>query len=259
VRVVILTGSRQGAASLCLPELVAHPDVEVAMVVHCLSQFVSRWRKVRRDLRKVRQIGPFGALVGLHMRSWFQLEPTEDLEDVCRAHGVPFEVSPRTNADETVALFERAGADLGLSLGNGMIFPKVYRVPRHGMLNVHGEVLPRFQGAASVVWAIHDGVTETGFTVHEVDRKIDTGRILYQERFPIAFRETLPETVRFNCEEITRRVPPALARVVADYESLAASATVQTGGRSYTTPNLRQYVTMHRQFRRLRQAAGRDA
>ena len=164
-------------------------------------------------------------------------------------------MSPRTNADETVALFERSGAELGLSLGNGLIYPKVFRVPSHGMLNVHGEVLPAFQGAQSILWPIYEGVAETGFTIHEVDRSIDTGRVFYQERFPIEFRETLGATVKHNVERVARRVPPALARVVGDFESIRAKATVQQGGRSYTTPTLRQFLRMRRNFARLKAEA----
>ena len=68
LRVVILTSARRGSASRCLPALVEQPGVEVAMAVHCLAQFVNRRRKLRRDLRKIREIGPGGALVGFGLR-----------------------------------------------------------------------------------------------------------------------------------------------------------------------------------------------
>lgn len=259
MRVAILTGFRRGSASSCLPALAQHPDVEVALVVYCERQFVSRSRKLRRDLRKIRQIGLGGAVVGYRMRGWYGGTEQEDLEAVARRYDVPFAVSPRTNADETVELFRSSGAELALSLGNGIIYPKVFRVPKYGMLNVHGELLPRFQGAASVIWAIHEGVLESGFTIHEVERGIDTGRILYQERFPMHFEATLEETVRRNTAEIGRRVPEALARVVGDFETHRAAARVQEGGRHYTTPTLRQFLRMRRQFARLREASRRAA
>ena len=256
MRVVVLTALRHGPASTCLPVLASEAGVEVTMVVHCLSHFVNRRRKLRRDLRKIRRVGPLGALIGYQLRSWYQGEPTEDLKVVCERHGISFETSPRTNADETVELFRRSGAELGLSLGNGMIFPKLYRALPRGMINVHGELLPRFQGAASVIWAIHEGVNETGFTIHEVDRTIDAGKILYQERLPIIVKPTFRETVKFNSDEIAGRVPAALARVVGDFETYERSAWVQEGGANYTTPTLRQFLEMHRQFRRLREGRG---
>jgi len=158
----------------------------------------------------------------------------------------------------TRQLLEDAGVDLGLSLGNSYIAPRVFSIPRHGMLNVHGEILPRFQGAASVIWAIHEGVTETGFTIHRVDRGIDTGGILYRERFPIEFKTTFRETVETNVAEILRRVPPALGRVVAEFETFQPRSHDQERGSSYTTPTFRQFLHMLRQHRRLRLAAERD-
>lgn len=247
MRVAILTSSRHGTASLCLPALLEEPGVEVALVVHALAHYRSRWTRLRRDLRKARQIGPLGVAVGLAIRPWFQGPAGEDLAALAARHGIPFATTPRTNADETVELFRRSGAELGLSLGNGLIFPKVFRVPRQGMINVHGELLPRFQGAQSVIWPIHDGVAETGFTIHCVDRSIDTGPILYREARPIEFGASLRETVERNVAETARRIPPALARVVGRFEAHRARATTQSGGRSYTTPTLRQFRTMQRQ------------
>lgn len=257
MRIAIMTSSRRGSASNCLPSLAEHPDIEVALVIHCRAQYASRRRRMRRDLQKIRRIGLGGALVGYYMRGWYAGEPKRDLAELCEEYRIPFASSPRTNADETVRLLRDSGADLGVSLGNGLIFPKVYRVPTYGMVNVHGEVLPRFQGAASVIWAIHEGIAETGFTIHEVARSIDTGRILYQERFPLVFEDTMEKTVRRNVAEIGKRVPPALAAVLADFPRYRDKAQVQEGGQSYTTPSLRQFLQMRRQFQRLRAEAGR--
>ena len=156
-----------------------------------LTRSLRDFNRESEDVRNevMNRVQALTSIIGYAIRSWYASEPAEDIEVVCSRLGVPFWTSPRTNADETVEHLRRADVDLGLSLGNGMIFPKVYRVPRLGMINVHGEVLPRFQGASSVIWPIHEGVRETGFTINEVDRRIDTGRILYQERFPITLRE----------------------------------------------------------------------
>lgn len=253
MRVLILTGSRFGVASACLPLLAEHPHIQVAMVVLSDSKPSSRWAKIKRNLRKVRRIGPLGALVGFRMRSWYASACTPDLLPLAEACGIRVERTPAVNHDRTRALFREAQVDLGLSLGNGYIAPSVFEIPRQGMINVHGEILPRFQGAASVIWPIHEGIDETGFTIHQIDRGIDTGAILYQERFAIALRPSLKETVRTNCLEITRRVPPAIVRLVADYPAYAARAVKQTGGCRYTTPTIRQYLRMLRQHRLMRQ------
>jgi len=255
MRIAILTGSRSGTASGCLPVLVGHSDIEVALVIHALGHYKSRRRKLRRDLKKIMRIGPLGALVGLSMRSWFEAEPTDDLKTLASRHGIPFATTPRTNANRTRDLLREANVDLGLSLGNSIIFRKIFEVPRYGMLNMHGEILPDFQGAASVIWPIHEGVAETGFSIHRIDRKIDTGPLLYVERRPIEFRPTLRETVRHNVAETSRRVPGAMAQVVGNFESYLTKARVQPSARSFTTPTFRQFLKMRRQHERLRREA----
>lgn len=252
IRVVILTSFRRGVASLCLPALVEHPDVEVAKVVYCLGHYKNRWRKLRRDVKKIVKIGPMGAWVGYRMRSWEQEDAqTEDVLDLAARYGIPTASSPRTNADETVEAIASADADLGLSLGNAIIFPKVFKVPRYGMINMHGEILPDFQGAASVIWSVHEGLTETGFTIHQVDRHIDTGPILYQQRIPIEFHPTLEGTAIATRRLFPPEIPKAIAEVAGNYLRYREEGVVQTGGRSYTTPTQREFKKMTAQNARL--------
>ena len=189
MRVVIITALRHGTASHCLPSLAAHPEIDVAMVIRTERQYRTRGRKLRRDLEKIVRIGPIGALVGRHLRSWYAGPKTEDLETVARREGVRYEQTPLANGAETVELMRAADADLGLSLGNGYLFPKVFRVPKLGTVNVHGEVLPEFRGGSSVIWPIYEGIRETGLTVHRMDERIDTGEILPSGALPHRFQE----------------------------------------------------------------------
>jgi len=252
VRVIVLTTFRRGLASVCLPLLVEHPDIEVAKVVVCLGHYKNRWRKLRRDVKKMVKIGPMGAVVGFRMRSWeSEGLQTEDVIDLAERFGIPTATSPRTNADETVEAIASAEADLGLSLGNSIIFPKVFNVPRFGMINMHGEILPDFQGAASVIWSVYEGRTETGFTIHQVDRHIDTGPILYKMRIPIAFRPTLEETTIATRRLFPTKTSEAIADVAANYHHYSAEGVIQSGSQSYTTPTLKQFKRMKEQNARL--------
>lgn len=115
IRVVVLTSFRHGIASQCLPLLVEHPDIEVAKVVYCRGHYKTRWRKLRRDLKKMAKIGPLGAFVGVRMRSWeAEAEETEDVMRLAADYGIPTATSPRTNADETVQAIASTDSDLGL-------------------------------------------------------------------------------------------------------------------------------------------------
>jgi methionyl-tRNA formyltransferase len=52
-------------------------------------------------------------------------------------------------------------------------------------LNFHPSLLPRHRGTAPIVWAIAEGDTMTGLSVHHIDAGIDTGRVVLQRPLPI--------------------------------------------------------------------------
>ncbi len=63
---------------------------------------------------------------------------------------------------------------------------EVFTIPEHGTINLHGSLLPKYRGAAPINWALINGEKETGVTTFFIDRTVDTGEILLQERTPIA-------------------------------------------------------------------------
>jgi len=72
-------------------------------------------------------------------------------------------------------------------VGYGRIIPRwMTDLPRHGNLNLHASLLPKYRGAAPVQWAIANGETVTGVTTMRIDEGLDTGDILLQEEVAIA-------------------------------------------------------------------------
>lgn len=74
-----------------------------------------------------------------------------------------------------------------------LVPPWMLELPRHGNLNLHASLLPRYRGAAPIQWAIANGETETGVTTMRIDAGLDTGDILLQERVPILPAQTSTE------------------------------------------------------------------
>ena len=66
----------------------------------------------------------------------------------------------------------------------------VLDLPRHGCINVHASLLPRWRGAAPIQAAIRAGDAETGITIMVMDAGLDTGPMLSQRSIPIAPDET---------------------------------------------------------------------
>ena len=75
-----------------------------------------------------------------------------------------------------------ADVDLVITIGFGVIIKEeVLKIPRHGFLNLHFSLLPKWQGAAPVQRAIEAGDQTTGVTVFKLDKGMDTGPIYRQK------------------------------------------------------------------------------
>lgn len=71
-----------------------------------------------------------------------------------------------------------------------MLPPEVLRIPSLGCINVHPSLLPLYRGAAPVQRAIMDGARETGVTIYYMDKGMDSGDIILQEKVIIKREET---------------------------------------------------------------------
>ena len=73
----------------------------------------------------------------------------------------------------------------------GLILPQpVLDWPRHGAINIHASLLPRWRGAAPIQRALLAGDTETGISIMQMDVSLDTGPVIERVVVPIAPRDT---------------------------------------------------------------------
>ena len=85
----------------------------------------------------------------------------------------------------------RLAPDVAVVVAYGKILPQaVLDVPRHGCLNVHASLLPKYRGAAPIQWALIRGETETGVTIMQLDAGMDTGPMLLAGTIPIVEDDT---------------------------------------------------------------------
>lgn len=81
--------------------------------------------------------------------------------------------------------------DLAIIAAYGKILPKeILEIPRHGFINVHPSLLPKYRGASPIQHAILNGEKETGVTVMKIDEVMDHGSILASNKLPINNQDT---------------------------------------------------------------------
>ncbi|MDX6450852.1 MAG: methionyl-tRNA formyltransferase [Gaiellaceae bacterium] len=81
--------------------------------------------------------------------------------------------------------------DLALCTGFPWLIPaEAIAVPKHGIVNGHPSLLPRYRGPFPVAWAVRNGETEIGMSYHLMDAQFDTGNVLAQKTIPLGEDET---------------------------------------------------------------------
>jgi methionyl-tRNA formyltransferase len=94
-------------------------------------------------------------------------------------------------AQQAHELLQATPHDLMVVAAYGLILPpSVLQIPRHGCINIHASLLPRWRGAAPIHRAIEAGDTETGVTIMQMEAGLDTGPMLLTGRLPIAAADT---------------------------------------------------------------------
>jgi methionyl-tRNA formyltransferase len=250
MRICILTGARIGAAGQALPVLHQRSGVSIAGVILATGQGGSTLKRLQTKLRKTLRIGPVAAINGIRLRKWYFHTCAADVCTIAEKLGVPVVTVPHVNALSARDALRKFDVDLGISLGNGYISPGTFEIPKHGMVNYHGELLPEYPGALSIIWPIYFDRTKTGFTIHRIDRGIDTGPILLRREFEIVFGPSLRETVERTSQMIHPHLPEALAEVVSSWNELSTTSMRHNPGRSFTTPTFSEFLTMCRNNRR---------
>lgn len=114
-------------------------------------------------------------------------------EDIASEKGIPLYRTNNINKPEWVDVLSRVNADLGVAmLWVNTIGDQIIQTARLGFLNCHGGLLPRYRGNACSNWALLNGETEQGVTVHLMEPgKLDSGPVILQEKIPISDETTI--------------------------------------------------------------------
>lgn len=107
-----------------------------------------------------------------------QLQPSP-VKRVALAAGIPVHQPEKLRTPEQQTPLADVQADVLVVAAYGIILPQaVLDLPRHGCLNIHASLLPRWRGAAPIHRAIQAGDAETGITIMQMDAGLDTGPML---------------------------------------------------------------------------------
>ncbi len=143
------------------------------------------------------------------------------VKELALAQGLTMAQPENFKADESRHVVARVGADVMVVAAYGLILPQaVLDLPGLGCVNIHASLLPRWRGAAPIQRAIEAGDRETGITLMQMDKGLDTGAMLARAAVTILDGDTAgslhDRLARLGAEEIVRLLPElAAGRVLA--------------------------------------------
>lgn len=116
------------------------------------------------------------------------------VKEFALAAHLPVHQPEKIRAPEVQQLLEKLSPDFIVIIAYGQIIPaRLLPIPKHGWINLHASLLPKYRGAAPINWAIVNGETKSGLTTMRIDAGMDTGDILLQREIEIGPGETTPE------------------------------------------------------------------
>jgi methionyl-tRNA formyltransferase len=113
------------------------------------------------------------------------------VKSLALARGIPVRQPATLKPEHEWAPIVAIPLDVLVVAAYGLIVPApMLAWPRHGCINIHASLLPRWRGAAPIARAILAGDEQTGISVMRMDEGLDTGPVISQHRLPIDARET---------------------------------------------------------------------
>jgi methionyl-tRNA formyltransferase len=113
------------------------------------------------------------------------------VQTLAEKHGIPVRYPTTLREPKAQTEFAALQADAAVVAAYGLILPPaILAAPRLGCFNVHASLLPRWRGAAPIQRAILAGDRETGVTIMQMDRGLDTGAMLLRQTVPISSTTT---------------------------------------------------------------------
>ena len=101
-------------------------------------------------------------------------------------------------APEALEAMKAANADLGVMAFVLQFAPQEFvKIPKHGTIQYHPSLLPKYRGPSSINWPISRGEKETGLTIFRPTDGLDEGAIILQKKTPVGENDTLGE-IYFN-------------------------------------------------------------
>ena len=115
------------------------------------------------------------------------------VKEVGLENNIPVLQPLKLRDEEFISELKNYNADLFVVVAFRMLPEKVWSIPKLGTINLHTSLLPNYRGAAPINWVLINGENQTGITTFFINNKIDSGKIILQEKVNLTNNTTAAE------------------------------------------------------------------
>ena len=224
-RVVVFCPNPYSLYTTAVTELLLRQNVEVLAIVvkkFTLNRFRQEFaRDGKRLLRKIYnklvlresayQPRSFETIVSFRKNNQIAVQSIHDF----KKRGIKIQTCLDLNDEVVLQLLQSLQPDLVVFTGGGIVREKILKAAGHGVLNCHMGKLPLYRGMDVVEWPLlQNDSNNLGFTVHFMDKGIDTGDILYVESVEI---DPEIDSIKVLREKYEPLMTQALAKTTVDF------------------------------------------
>lgn len=129
-------------------------------------------------------------------------------------YDIPIFQPVKIKEPEAVEVLRGYEADIFVVAAFGQFLSEeVLTMPKFGCINIHASLLPKYRGASPIQWAILNGEKETGITIMQMGKGIDTGDMLMKCVVPVERKETGESLQNKLCEAGAKLIVEALPKI----------------------------------------------
>jgi len=168
----------------CLKKLVSQKDIELVLVITQEDKPVGRKKTITAP----------------------------PVKKIAQELNLPILQPKKLKDDEVLQKIKETNPELIIVAAYGKIIPKsILDLPKYGTLNIHASLLPKYRGASPIQNVIVNGEKETGITIMLLDKEMDHGDVLTQEKITITDNETagslFEKLAPLGAELLTKTLP----------------------------------------------------
>jgi folate-dependent phosphoribosylglycinamide formyltransferase PurN len=241
MRIGLLTGDTLPAFRLAtLMPILKDKSFSIEFAVIDDSPEKSITQKIIKNLRK----GRGGYILIMAFQSFLtRKEATVNTEEFCKENGISVHKTKDIYSPDTIDIIRKISPDILLLIGGyGILKEPLLSLTRLGVLSYHHGDMRKYRGQPPAFWELYNHEKEMGITVQILTSGLDCGIPVEEKTLEIKKDDTLKKLQNRATKESENMMYQALKKL-SDPDFIPSK--IETFGKVYTIPNLRQWITLH--------------